>query len=169
MLICFSISNEWFLSKWPIVLLSGNKAILTKRMECKGNFFSFFRENLNTKPGYTGFSGFISFRYDVVCCFFFLYLQVKQVMLYILTEVLFSFPQHLYSAMPLKRTNSSCDCLLCDMLYNLMYIYLYPSIARNDSFHQKKTRHSFSFVWDPRCIWENNLPHCFFQDWEQEI
>lgn len=31
--------------------------------------------------------------------------------------------------------------------YNLMYIYLYLSIAKNDGFHQKKTRHSFSFVW----------------------
>jgi len=28
-----------------------------------------------------------------------------------------------------------------------MYIYLYPFIAKKVGFHQKKTRHSFSFVW----------------------
>lgn len=137
MLICFSINDEWFLCKWHIELLSGHKAILIQRRESKGNIFV-FQENLYMKLGCSGFSGFISFSVTCLCCFVFLYLQVKGAMLYLITSVVVSFSQHLCLGYVFKKGKSILwlSALWCYIIW-CIFIYI-PPLQRMTGFAKRK-------------------------------
>lgn len=104
------------------MLLSGNKAVLMKTKESKGKFFFNFQKTYKQSQG-TEVSLVYTLWSDVplLLCLPLPPGQRNNDVHYICSTVFISLSIYAQTT-PLKKMNLFCDCLLCDMLYNLTYI-----------------------------------------------